>query len=378
MFGQLWSCFKAEYDCWSHLIVTDISVETKSLLVPGIHISIIGGRVQWSFWYSTYFTFHMANKMVKIIRNNILLNEQTQFFICHFQHVLCCKCRWKWNWASSHVCRGFCVYVLHVFLMTSEPLTQQWWLATNINGISSFDQSAISLQTQLWYFPGWWSKWHWWSKLNYFISINIIESWCTAFRLSEIRYHTPNYTWNDGGHSLLEYDHFQVMILTCKFGDGDVDIFRPGPDLIWHTARLEKNNGLFKGEKLTANNNTVNMKILPKCIGKVNGKTILKHRQLFAGVHWAGWSLIMASCCTSEDPVGRYQLVWIYNNPAPHTRFSYIVSDFGDGFLGTLVDHFQSHLDASVIVVHKVESEWTICKVSDTNTSQECYQTFII
>jgi hypothetical protein len=42
--------------------------------------------------------------------------------------------------------------------------------------------------------------------------------------------------------------------------------------------------------------------------------------------------------------------------------FSYIVSDFGDGFLAMLVDHFRGHLEASNIVVHNVESEWTILK----------------
>ena len=72
---------------------------------------------------------------------------------------------------------------------------------------------------------------------------------------------------------------------------------------------------------------------------------------------------------TYADAVGRYQISWIYFKKT-HTythmyvnfHFSYIVSDFGDEFLVTLVDHFRSHLEASVIVVHNVESEWTILK----------------
>jgi len=47
----------------------------------------------------------------------------------------------------------------------------------------------------------------------------------------------------------------------CTFGDGDVDILRPGPEMRLFPGKLKQNKGFFEGEKLKDNDNTVNMQI---------------------------------------------------------------------------------------------------------------------
>ena len=89
----------------------------------------------------------------------------------------------------------------------------------------------------------------------------------------------------------------------------------------------------------------------------------------------------MTCCSPRRWPISHHgfllmhmQLVSIkfhgYIRKPPHTyihmyvniHFSYIVSDFGNEFLVILPYHFRSHLEASIGVVHNVESEWTILK----------------
>jgi len=79
----------------------------------------------------------------------------------------------------------------------------------------------------------------------------------------------------------------------CKFGDGGVDIFRPGPEMIQFTAKVEQNKGLLGGEKWQYCQ-YADLKGC-RCIDKVHGKMFLRYRQWLAGVYQDGWSLTMAS-----------------------------------------------------------------------------------
>ena len=109
--------------------------------------------IWWSCWYSTYSTFYMMNKTVKIIRNNNLFNEQNQIFYLSFQHIFSGNVGGS-ELESHHT---FAEVVVFMFNTCSCWHLKHWYGGgdwPNIDRISSFNQPAIFLQTQLWQLHG--------------------------------------------------------------------------------------------------------------------------------------------------------------------------------------------------------------------------------
>ena len=84
----------------------------STLLDPVVDLSIVAGQVVLLLF--NLFMFRKSNKMVKIIRKNNLFNEQTQIFICYFQHVVFAANVGGSELQSYHACVEVVVFMFYM------------------------------------------------------------------------------------------------------------------------------------------------------------------------------------------------------------------------------------------------------------------------